>query len=425
MLTLSLVLLIGGAALFFARRTPAGRAAFNVVVYQVRTTWNRWFGGAPPGIGGAVSGTVRDEDGQPLAGATVLVATFEGVVHQAQSDELGSYRIEDVPPGRYVPAAAKWGYEDTPYHREAETRTTVLVRADRLISGVDIHLPKRRPWHPALDEPPVIGPPEIGYALFPTEVSAVRVPITYTNEGLIITTTLLYEPPETENPLPAFVAIYPSAPREWDLVSVALASDGYVVLAVGPSPQRGLDVVGMGRDALKAVAYLRDGQLTDRVGVEREGWLSGSFSSLILYRALIEEPGNVAALVVVGGISDMFLWVQSLHDTESEIPFQYKAAVATLDPPDQHPETYLGLSMVYHAAHLPPTLVVHTTADEVVPYNQSLQFADVLAAAGVTHELYLYEDTSHYLDQVNITPDTAELYRRLAVFADTYVRQGN
>ena len=52
------------------------------------------------------------------------------------------------------------------------------------------------------------------------------------------------------------------------------------------------------------------------------------------------------------------------------------------------------------------------------------QFDDNLTAAGTTHELFIYEDTSHYLDQINITPDTAELYRRLAIFLDTYVRQG-
>ena len=68
--------------------------------------------------------------------------------------------------------------------------------------------------------------------------------------------------------------------------------------------------------------------------------------------------------------------------------------------------------------------MVHTTGDEVVPYNQSLRLADALDAAGVTHELFLYQDTTHYLDPAHVTPDTAELYRRLTAFLDRYVRQG-
>jgi dipeptidyl aminopeptidase/acylaminoacyl peptidase len=62
-------------------------------------------------------------------------------------------------------------------------------------------------------------------------------------------------------------------------------------------------------------------------------------------------------------------------------------------------------------------------ADEVVPYTQSIRFAEMLDAAAVPHELFLYEDTTHYLDQVNITPETAELYSRLSAFLDRYVGQ--
>jgi dipeptidyl aminopeptidase/acylaminoacyl peptidase len=71
---------------------------------------------------------------------------------------------------------------------------------------------------------------------------------------------------------------------------------------------------------------------------------------------------------------------------------------------------------------MPPVLVVHTVADEIVPYRQSIRFAEALDAAGVPHELFLYQDTTHYLDLVNITPETAELYRRMVVFLDRYVR---
>jgi len=426
------ILLIGGAlGTRFALRTPGGRAAFNVAEYRVRTLWTRWFGEreVDEAAGGAIGGVVQDEAGQPLVEALVSVATVKGRVCQAHSDDLGTYRIEGVPPGRYVPVAGKWGYEDAIYRRGTEERASVAVRAAQLTAGVDFMVRRHQPWQPlpsgaSVDEP-ILGPPQTGYALFPAEVSASRVPVTFTNEGLIITTTLIYEPlgVEIARPLPVLVACYPSEPINWDRVSVAMASEGYVVLATGPSPQRGFDISGMGRDLLSAVAYLRRGQLTDHADMERQGWLGGSFSSLIVYQALLEDPGGVDALIAVGGISDGFLFVQALYDAELEIPPRYATFVASLGRPDRYPELYLGYSPAVHAAHMPPALVVHTTADEVIPYNQSLRFADALEAAGVTHELFLYEDTTHYLDQVNVTPDTAELYRRLAAFLDKYVRQ--
>jgi hypothetical protein len=426
---IAVVLLLAGATLGvrLALRTSTGRAAANVVEYRARVLWEQWFGareGRATGTG-AIGGVTRSENGQPLPDTLVLVSTVKGVVYQATSDERGAYRIEGVPPGRYVPVASRWGYGDALHRRGSEERTAVLVRADQIASGIDLTLVKRQPWRPTLDEPALLGPPETGYALFPAEVSARRVPVTYTNEGLVITTTLIYEPLEIEagTLLPLVVASYPSEPLNWDRVSVALANEGYVVLASGPSPQRGLDIYGMARDLVQAVAYMRDGQLSPYADVERQGWLGGSFSSLILYRGLWEEQETVDALVWVGGISDGFLWVQALYDTGLEIPDIYANYVASLGRPDRYPEIYMGYSPVFHAVRMPPVLVVHTMADEVVPYTQSIRFAEMLDAAAVPHELFLYEDTTHYLDQVNITPETAELYSRLSAFLDRYVRQ--
>jgi hypothetical protein len=429
----AILILAAAVALALALRTPAGRAAGNVVEYRARSLWSRWFSseGGPTGEAGAIGGVVRDESGQPLADALVLVSTLKGVVYQAQSDGTGVYRIEGVPPGRYVPVADKWGYDATLYRRGTEERTLINVRAGEVTAGTDFTLYEHHPWRPMLDEPAILGPPQTGYALFPAEVAASRTPVTYTNEGLVITGTLLYEPLELDSTnggsppalMPVIVASYPSPAINWDRVSVALANEGYVVLATGISPQRGLDIHGMGRDLIQAVAYLRDGQLTDRADMERQGWLGGSFSSLILYRAMVEQPGGIDALIWTGAISDAFLGVQSLYDVELVIPPQYENAIASLGRPDRDPAFYLGYSPAFYAAQMPPALVIHTTADEVIPYNQSLRFSQALTDAGVPHELFLYEDTTHYLDQVNITPETAELYRRLALFLDKYVRQ--
>ena len=89
------------------------------------------------------------------------------------------------------------------------------------------------------------------------------------------------------------VATYPGPPLNWERISVALANEGYVVLGTGPSPQRLFDIPGMGRDLIKAVAYLHDGQLTGRADIGRECWLAGSYGSLIVFRALLEDPDIV------------------------------------------------------------------------------------------------------------------------------------
>lgn len=415
-------------------RTPVGRAAANVVEYRARVLWLRWFGAPSPGGAGGLSGVVRDAAGKPLPNALVLVSTVQGVVYATRSDELGAYRLQDVPPGQYVPVASKWGYESTPYQEGAEERTLVTVRDQLLRSGVGFGLSTYQPWRPSLEEPAQVGPPGTGYALFPAEISSRRTPITYRNEGLVITTTFVYEPlEEAQAPRPVVVAAYPSEPIEWDRVSVALAHEGYVVLAHGPSPPRmeTVDVYGMARDLVKAVAYLRDGQLAQQVDLERAAWLGGSFSSLVLYRAIWdlyttgETQPDMDALIWVGSVSDAFMMVQTLYDAAPAIPPRYQAAIAALGRPDRDPAYYLDFSPVFQARHMPPTLIAHTLADEIVPYQQSQRFAQALQDAGVEHELYLYQDTSHYLDQVNITPETAELYRRLAAFLARHLQMAD
>lgn len=408
-------------------QTPVGQAAANVAQYRARLLGQRWFGHTPPSGAGALSGVVRDAAGQPLPDALVLVSTVRGVVYSTHSGKRGTYRLEGVPPGRYVPVAGKWGYADTPYRRGQEERTLVAVRADQLIPGIDFSLPTYQPWQPSLVEPAIVGPVETGYALFPAEISARRTPITYVNEGLLITTTYVYEPLEPlSGTRPVVVAAYPSEPIEWDRVSVALAHEGYVVLAHGPSPLRmpTVDVQGMARDLVQAIAYLRDGQLAKDLDLEREAWLGGSFSSLTLYRAMWELQPDLDALIWVGSISDAFQMMGSLYDVDLAIPPRYQNALAAMGRPDRDPAFFLGFSPVYNADRMPPTLIAHTLSDEVVPYVQSQRFAQALKEAGVEYDLYLYQDTSHYLDQVNITPETAELYRRLAAFLDRHVRGG-
>lgn len=63
--------------------------------------------------GGTVQGTVRDEDGNPLSGATVTLFDVTEPMGPPRTIEAGSggrYLFDDVPPGTYIVIARKPGY---------------------------------------------------------------------------------------------------------------------------------------------------------------------------------------------------------------------------------------------------------------------------------------------------------------------------
>lgn len=57
---------------------------------------------------GVLKGGVKDDKGQPLSGATVMVGTDYG----AYSDEEGNFRVENIPTGDYTLTVSYFGYTD-------------------------------------------------------------------------------------------------------------------------------------------------------------------------------------------------------------------------------------------------------------------------------------------------------------------------
>ena len=80
--------------------------------------------------------------------------------------------------------------------------------------------------------------------------------------------------------------------------------------------------------------------------------------------------------------------------------------VAGLDP-DDNPRAFDPYCPVRSVtAAYPPTLLLHGTADTDVPYEQSVEMAAALQAAGVRHELMTIPDGPHGFDN-NATPEDA------------------
>lgn len=407
-----LMVLLGCAIVAVASRSQAGRAALNVADYKLRSAW--WsLAGKPefdPAQTGSVVGAVRDAQGQPIAAALVLVATADGRVFSAHSDDRGHYRIDGVPPGRYVPMAAAWGYDE-------QNGPAVQVRGGQQLPDVDFALAAHVP-SPAQPTDLRVGRPQQAASNFPEPLVATRIPFTFTLDGLTIDTGQIYLParPASE-PLPLLFIVYPSRPLNWDAASVGLTRDGFTVLAVGPDGDRGLDMAGHSRDLRAAMQLWVEGKLP--VAPPDDNWLllSGSFGSLIVFPAWQDLPARPPRVVDIGGVGDAFLGVQALYSQELEIPPPYDTAVAALGRPDRDPAFFYQFSPALFADHLPPMFVVHMLNDPVIPHNQATALIDALEAAGVPHDTLLYEDTTHYLDAYNPTPATRMVFERVLDYA--------
>jgi len=420
LIALGTVVLIGLALVLLTHTSPGG-ALLNVAGYRLRLAWWSLSGGPEydPSQTGGLSGVIRNTDGKPLADAIALVASVRGQVYQTRSDERGRYQIAGVPAGRYVPLAAAWGYQET-------AGESIPVATGRLTRDVNFTL---APYRPAPVEPSElhIGVPEEAVSDFPTPLVANRFPFIFDLDGLTVDGGQLYLPPDTSGLLPTLFVVYPSAPLNWDATSVALTRDGFAVLAVGPDADRGLDIDGHVRNLRAAFQLWQEGKIRPAGSVmappDRERWvmMSGSFGSLVMFRALRDLP-SAPGMVSVGGVSDAFLAVNSLYTEDLAIPPPYDTAIAALGRPDQDPAFFFAYSPVFFADRLPPTLIVHTYADEVIPYSQATALDVAMTAAGVPHDLLLYEDTTHYLDAYNPTDATHKVYERVVAFAKDHTR---
>lgn len=409
---IAFALICVAAAAVIALQTPAGRAAYHVADFRIRR-WQIEQWGWPtisPDQRGGLAGRVTGPDGQPLSGAVVLIAEATGETHYDYTDPDGRYEITGVPAGRYVPLAAAWGYQP-------QTRPAIRVRPGAILEPVRFTLEPRRPfWAPATT-PVTITERTIVTGTFPSpDAKAERIGFRFLRAGVEVAVDQVFQPVGQRSPGPTLVMAFPSDEPHWDPAAIAFASQGFTVLSVKPAMARGwLDIQAHAEDAHTAVTLLTSGRLTPAADPRRVAWLVGSFSTLFLYLVLPDHP-EVRAVITVGGISDAFLGVEALYEESLEIPERFRLAVASLGRPDHDPAFFMQYSPAFFAAHMPPTLVVHTPVDRVIPYNQSVRFAQALADAGIPHELILYQDTTHYLNTVNPSPEGIAVFWRMMEF---------
>lgn len=361
----------------------------------------------PRGKPGAIAGRIL-LDGVPIAGVTVVAAQDDGTPHSAVSDAQGRYVIQGIPPGHVVPAAVGPGLDESTIDDALGLPWMATVASGETVQAPPLRM--RRHVTPSLPEPLAAA---MGLTLTATSVvttpwppgsQALRQDWRFTRAGATLDTLRLFTPVDVSTgdrsaaeSLPLLLFVYPSHVDGWQDVSVAFAAQGYAVAAISPIEARGLDMDGHAQDARVALNLARDGSLDPRIEVGPAIVLGGSFSSAIIHRLLRDERAAVKAWISVGGVADAYAGTAYFYAGRLEIPPQHALVIPALGLPDLLPLPFLRLSPLYSAGELPPTLIIHTAADKVIPISQAYALERALREAGVPVEAYYYEDTSHYI----------------------------
>jgi hypothetical protein len=409
------LLVLGGlsvlALVWLAYATdPKILALRNVVHYKIV----KQFGG--PEVrnddpSGSITGTVRDADGEPIAGAIVLVASPLGQTYGTETGPGGGYRIGGVPRGRYVPVAGKLGYDDALNQTCVAGlcyKHVVTVRPDAESQGVDLTLPSADPLEIALDDSLIVSPTVEAQVGAPFPSKAQRTRFSFERDGLWVNDCYLYEPIVGDDPLPTLLLVLPGPVHTWEIIPVPFAAEGFSVLAC--YPLRGSDIDADAADLLTALEYLRQGWVPSRADPERLGLIGASFTSLHTYRILrMTDQFNVS--LVLGGMADGFSFRHDVEMGTAHTRPPFGEALMALGFPNSSPELYFTYSVLYHLEGMPPLCLLHGVDDELSPFSQSVRLAEELARRDHPHEFYAYEGLSHYFSTSADNETTQQMFR--------------
>lgn len=399
----------------------------NAAAYLLST----WLGRQPPVVSsappGALTGRITDPHGRPIVGATVIVAQPDGVPHRALTDTDGAYRIENIPPGQYTPAAVAPGFAENALSGLFGIPKLMTIRSGEVTVAPPLAL---NPYIPT----PL--PDALATAIslhqtatytaaanFPDNAAADATAYAFDFDGVTVETLRVYLPMghDPATALPLIFMVYPSPVDDWQDVSVAFATEQFAVVAISPTAARGADAEAHAQDARVALALARSGALGPAIGQNRPLAMGGSFSSAILSRLLRSADDELTGWVTVGGLANAFRAAHDYYMGRITIPPPFELIVPALGPPNIYPLAFLMYSPVYIADELPPTMIIHTAADEILRIDQAYELAAAVQAAGVPVETYYYEDVSHYLGiGENLTDAGREMFYRIIDFAQRY-----
>lgn len=372
---------------------------------------------------GSVSGQVLHAD-EPVAGAAVIVATRTGTPFVARTDESGHYRIDNIPPGRYVPAAVAPEFEEAALSGAFDLPYPITVQAGETtqVPALILRRHRPRPLPAPLPEAADLwsSEPVTKTAPFPAGAVAWERAYAFTRAGARIISLRLYRPfPESGAKLPLLFGLFPGWVDDWAPVNVALADAGYTVLALSPTGAWGLDVAAHAEDARLALALARGGHLGVDLADVPAVALGGSFSSAMVNRLLRDERHQFVAWLTLGGVSNAFTGSADFYAKRLTFPERFQYLIPALGPANLYPLPFLYFSPVYTASHLPPTMIIHTDVDRIIPITQAYELEEALRDASVYVEVLYYEDVSHYLQiGEDMTESGEEMFWKVLEFLE-------
>jgi len=395
--------------------------ARSLLLYRLEAFW-RTYAPVTASGSGLLRGTVRSAQGVTLADTTVVAAAEDGRTFTTLSDAAGRYELA-LPAGSYVPMATHAGFDDASL-RWGPLRGAVSI-APGEDAGADFFLSPTAPHAFSADGLLTFLDDTTSHTDIPQPVDVRRRGFAFVRAGTTLTGSLVYEPP-APGPFPILLFIYPCwtypcSALGWDALSATMAARGYVVVAY--SPQRGLDLEKDMDDVLALLAHIRDNQLSTRSDGSRVALLTGSLTSIHLWRVVqLAPPGTVQAVVVLGGLSDLFL-IRERFEAGTlglEPPFAepLSTALVALGRPNVNPDFYVRYSPVYHLDALNNTSIslIYGGKDKIVPPEQTAHFSRQLLARGIAHEVHLYPDQEHYLDLSTLNPDELDMFEQVVRF---------
>lgn len=236
---------------------------------------------------------------------------------------------------------------------------------------------------------------------------------------------VLYAANKGEGPRPTMISIHggptSEAPLAWRAESQFWASQGWHVLHVN---HRG--GTGNGRqyqdllnetwgivdveDARSGAEYLVAQGIADRKRLVLTGGSAGGFTTLM---ALVSDPDFWTAGVSLFGIGHQYEVRLGSHRFEA----RYEDTLVGLLPDTA--ERWIERSPLFHAANVKaPVLLFHGKEDKVIPYQQSVDFADKVRVNGGVAELVLYDEEGHGFRKEKNRRDQLT---KMEAFLDRYV----
>ncbi len=389
-----ILLMVGGGWLLSTNHVQVFPVR-NTLQYYLLHQWWRVMG-YPDSTGeGILTGVVSTENDLPMANAVVLATRWDGTAFHTRTDAEGKYALPTLPGGYYAVVAGAKGYKPM-------VMDTLNIRSNDPIT-LSVTLDPALPQQPGAEggSLPALfwqGAQE-GEDLTcekPLPATANRRAFTIRADQNPAYPFYLYTPiTATESStLPVLLTLYPGPAEGWDCVSLPLAQAGYAVISFGTQHRLDLeeDV-----ELLKALLpYLRQGKIPN-TDPTRMVVLGGSYSAFHAQR-LLQDESDFQAGILLGAPTDLFDMRRRFEQEGFVPPYGLDQAFRALGFPDREPLRYWQYSAAYqvHAA-MPPLLLVHSRADEIVPYPQSTLLAEQLDAVGVPYELHFFDGASHYL----------------------------